>query len=277
MMSEIKRFTILTAVITAFLINCAAAASTSEDSAVQAEGDTPVIAPKAEQLLRDMGDYLKAVDQFSFHAEITYDHLLPTEQKVQFSASGNVEVRRPDRIHAEVEGDLDTKRFWYDGKTITLLNVNERVYASEPVPSQIDAALDHVMEKFGFSPPLADLVYSDPYASFIPNVEFGFYVGLHNVEETRCHHLAFVEKYIDWQIWIEDGKELVPRKLLITYKTLPGGPQYTAVLSDWDLSARLPDRLFTADIPEGMGIDKIEFMMQPKHPATRQKDQSDEK
>lgn len=64
------------------------------------------------------------------------------------------------------------------------------------------------------------------------NVLFGFSVGVTQVEGVRCHHFAFVEQDIDWQIWIEDGTQWVPRKLVITYKTLPGAPQSTAVLSD---------------------------------------------
>jgi hypothetical protein len=69
-----------------------------------------------------------------------------------------------------------------------------------------------------------------------------------------------VEKFIDWQIWIEDGKQLVPRKIVITYKTMPGSPQFTAVLSEWDLKTRLPESIFTADIPADQGITKIEFL-----------------
>jgi hypothetical protein len=119
--------------------------------------------------------------------------------------------------------------------------------------------MNHVMEKFNFSPPLADFVYQDPYSTLIKNVQFGFYVGLSNIEGVRCHHLAFVQKYIDWQIWIEDGKQMVPRKLVITYKTWPESPQYTAVLSEWNLNARLANALFDANLTTTSDVQKIEF------------------
>ena len=48
------------------------------------------------------------------------------------------------------------------------------VYATEVVPADIDSAMDHLMEKYGFSPPLVDLVYEDPYQILIENAEFGF-------------------------------------------------------------------------------------------------------
>ena len=129
-----------------------------------------------------------------------------------------------------------------------------------PVPAVIDDALDHLMEKYGFSPPLVDFIYQDPYNTLIENVEFGFYVGLHNVDGIRCHHLAFVQKNIDWQIWIEDGKQMVPRKLVITYHNEPESPQYIAVLSDWDLDARLSDTLFNNDLISTANLEKIEFL-----------------
>jgi hypothetical protein len=80
-------------------------------------------------------------------------------------------------------------------------------------------------------------------------VLFGFEVGATPIEGVRCRHLAFVERDIDWQIWIEEGTQWVPRKIVITYKTIPGAPQFSAVLSDWDFATRPPDALFTPQLP----------------------------
>jgi hypothetical protein len=218
---------------------------------------TAVIGPQADRFLRQMSDYLMASKQLSFHAEIAYDDLLPSGQKLQLGASHDVLVRRPDRTYAEFQGERGGKRFWYDGKTITLYDVTHDFYATEQAPSTIDGMLDHIMNVYGFSPPLSDLIYSDPYAVLTQNVQYGFYAGTVQVDGERCHHLAFQEKKIDWQIWIEDGTQCVPRKVVITYKTLPGAPQFTAVLSHWDLAAPAPDGMFTANLPPG--ADRIRF------------------
>jgi len=233
--------------------------SAEEPQKSEAE-DTPVIGPRTDKLLRAMGDYLKTAKQVSFHAEITFDEILPSGQKIQYSASDEIAVHRPDRVYAESQRDQGNMRFWYDGKNITLLNDGIGVYAKVPVPAIIDAAMDHLMEKYGFSPPLVDFIYQDPYNTLIENVEFGFYVGLHNVAGIRCHHMAFVQKNIDWQIWIEDGKQMVPRKLTITYKNEPESPQFTAVLSEWDLDARLPEALFNVNLASTANFEKIEFL-----------------
>jgi hypothetical protein len=65
-----------------------------------------------------------------------------------------------------------------------------------------------------------------------------------------CRHLAFVQKNADWQIWIEEGSPVVPRKIVITYKTLPGAPQYSAIFTGWDLKANLPEGEFTPVVPK---------------------------
>ncbi len=222
--------------------------------------EKPVIGSRTDKLLRAMGDYLKSSEQFSFHAEIIFDDLTSSGQKIQYAFTSDIAVHRPDRVYVERRTDLGGKRFWYDGKNMTLMDVTLGVYATVPVPGVIDAAMDHLMKKYGFSPPLVDFVYQDPYRTLIENVESGFYVGLHSVSGIRCHHLAFVQKDIDWQIWIEDGKQMVPRKFVITYKTLPESPQYSAVLSEWDLDAGLPDALFDIDLTSTEGFEKIEFM-----------------
>ena len=234
------------------------AAPAKENVQEQKEGSpAPVIGAQAERLLRQMSDYLKATQQFSFHANITFDDLLPSGQKLQLGASDDVLVRRPDRVYVEYQGEAGGKRFWYDGKTITLLDTGLNFYATEQAPPTIDAMLDHLLKVLGFSPPLSDLIYSDPYTVFTQNVQYGFYAGVTQVDGERCHHLAFQEKKIDWQIWIEDGTQWVPRKLLITYKTLPGAPQFTAVLSHWDLVTPAPDGIFTANLPPE--ADRISF------------------
>jgi hypothetical protein len=222
------------------------------------EPKAPVVAPEADRLVRDMGDYLKAAPQLSFHAEITYDDLLPTGQKLQLGATYQAAVRRPDRVFTEYVGDADARRLWFDGKTVTLYDPALDVYATEPAQGTIDSMVDHLTKQVGFAPPLSDFMTSDPAATLRKNALYGFVVGPSEIDGVNCQHLAFVQQDIDWQIWIEDGTRVLPRKLLITYKRLPGAPQFTAVLSDWDLATRPPDSLFVAQPPAS--ASRIEFL-----------------
>jgi hypothetical protein len=209
----------------------------------------PVVDPRADRLLRSMSDYLQAQKQFAVHADIEFDDVLPTGQKVQYAAAEDVVVRRPDRVYIEYEGDLGANRLWYDGKRLTVLDGPENVFATVSLPGKLDAALDRLLEKHGFVPPLSDLLYSKPYDVLRPRIQFGLYLGLHAVDGVRCHHLAFVDKSIDWQVWIEDGPKIVPRKIVISYTSVSGSPQFEAKLSDWDFATRPPDALFVPTLP----------------------------
>jgi hypothetical protein len=77
------------------------------------------------------------------------------------------------------------------------------------------------------------------------------------VNGRTCRTLAFVEKDIDWQIWIENGPQPTPCALVITYKREPSQPRFSAVFSNWDFTPRIDDAVFTPELPPG--TQKIPF------------------
>ena len=83
--------------------------------------------PLAGRLMKEMGDFLRSADEFSFHAEITYDELVPPDGKLQYSASGEFAARRPDTLYFEFSVDRGGRRLWYDGRTITVLDTAQNV------------------------------------------------------------------------------------------------------------------------------------------------------
>ncbi|MHC4106465.1 MAG: DUF2092 domain-containing protein [Planctomycetota bacterium] len=212
----------------------------------------------ADRLLREMGEYLASVDAFSFRADVTEDSVLATGQKIQLGGRTEVTVQRPGRLHAHFQGDERHTRSIIGGGLCTIHDVAANVYAVTEVPDNLGDAIDRIFQKYGFTVPIADLVYDDPFEVLMQNVDYGFLVGRHTVDGTLCHHLAFTQEVIDWQIWIEDGPRPVPRKLLITYKNEPGSPQYTARLSEWRFEPHLSKGYFEFDPPPG--ADRIEFL-----------------
>ena len=96
------------------------------------------------------------------------------------------------------------------------------------------------------------------YNILMENVNSGFYVGISIVDGVNCHHLAYRDDEVDWQIWIEDGDKPLPKKFVITTKWLTGAPQYTVSVKSWDLSPKLKDDMFTFVPPKD--AKKIEFV-----------------
>jgi hypothetical protein len=222
----------------------------------QPQQDQPVSA-QADRVLRTMAAYVGSANQFTFHADITFDHVLPSGQKLQFFANEEVAVQRPDRLYVEWDGDLGTRQFWYDGKSVTLYDPASPFYASASASGEFDGMLEMAVSKLNFSPPLADLLYRDPYKTMRQNVRYGFDLGQNFVEGRKCRTLAFVEQDVDWQIWIENGPQPTPCKLVITYKTQPSQPQFSAVFSDWDFTPRIAAQTFVPELPPG--VEKVPF------------------
>jgi hypothetical protein len=244
---------------------CAVLVSTPALGGGSAEG--PPIEPKADQLLQQMGEYLKSTKQYTFRADVSFDQVLESGQKLLYTARVEASKRRPDRLMGHFKGgDLHEKRFWYDGKSVTLLDEKLNSYATVEVPAEIDAALDHLATRYGFTAPISGLLLNDPYPRLIKNVQSGSYIGLQEIRGVKTHHLAFTQESIDWQIWIQDDeKRPVPWMVVITYKDVQGSPQYEARLTDWGFPVRMPDSQFTSVVPEN--AMKMEFLPLAERPT----------
>ncbi len=132
----------------------------------------PVVAAQADRLLKQMGAYLGSAEQFTFHADIAFDHVLPSGQKLQFSASEDVALQRPNRLYVEWSGDLGDRQFWYDGTSITLYDPALPFYATDAAPPDIDTMLDKLVPQVNFAPPLSDFLYREPYRSVRGNIQY---------------------------------------------------------------------------------------------------------
>src|SRR5258705_4441504 len=97
----------------------------------------PPIGPKADALLKQMGEQLAAAKRFTFETHSMVDQSLDNGQKVQIARNQKIAVRRPDGAAATVAGDIEDLRFGYDGKKVTLLNLRTNtVGAADPPPTR---------------------------------------------------------------------------------------------------------------------------------------------
>ena len=217
-------------------------------------GETQVVRnidPQAEAFLRNMSKTLDSAEAFSFEAEGIMDGVLDSGQIVQVSRRSKIAYVRPDKLHMTTDGDDVSRAAWFNGETLTLLIRPDNIYSTEEIAGSVENMLDTVMDEYGLTVPVADLLFSNSYEGFIASARTGQYVGLHEADGSKCHHLAFQADTIDWQIWIDAGEIPVPRKLVITYIEEEGRPQYTVRLSKWDLAAKLPPETFEFHPPKG--------------------------
>jgi len=206
---------------------------------------------RADAELKKMGAFLARLPHFALEAEETFDEIPDGQLRRQLTNVRRIAVERPSHLAADATGDTLNRAAWYDGHTVTVLDKEHNVYATMEAPATIDATFDQLQDEYGVVLPLSDLLSSDPYAVLIAGVTYGRYLGLHQAAGVACHHLAFSQDTIEWQIWIDAGEKPLPRKLVISYVQEPGEPQYSATIRRWNLESSVPEGLFTFEAPEG--------------------------
>jgi hypothetical protein len=230
--------------------NCASAAGQDQGSAVTGDQNT-AIDPEALAILKKATDYLTGLKQVRFTGYKEEDAVQESGQKLQFSSSFEVCLKRPDRLFITRTDDNGiAKRFCYDGKTATTYDEAEKVYGQIKVPDTIDVMLDYLETVMEAPRPLADLLYND-LSYLAERARAGSYVDISIFQNIPCDHLAFRGESLDWQFWIDRGEKPLIRKVVITYKALPGEPQLSARLEEWNVSPELSESLFHFSPPEG--------------------------
>ena len=92
-------------------------------------------------LLREMSEFLRKQQSLAFHSEVNFE-LYEDDQKLQFAGAVDVRIRRPNRLSIDYRDDLASRRVWYDGSKLTLLDPAQGVLASSDAPPVLDDALD---------------------------------------------------------------------------------------------------------------------------------------
>ena len=209
------------------------------------------IDPDAESILKSMSSYLGETKAFSVNADIDFEVVTRNGQKLQLSSFATVVLKRPAKFHFQRKGMIADAEFIFDGKTLTLHGKKRNVYAQIQVPGTIDDAIRAYELETGIPAPGADLLFADPYAILSSGVVSSSYLGTAYVNGVECHHLAFREDKVDWQLWVKVGDEPLPMKYVITTKWHTAAPQYEIRFRDWDTNPQINDKRFTFSAPEG--------------------------
>jgi hypothetical protein len=221
------------------------------------EPAAPAVDQNADRLLKAACKYLADAKTLTFKSEEWRDVVLSNGQKIQTTRIVAIEEKRPGSLHVEVSSPRRSHALWYENKSLTLLDRTTNFFGTVEAPETIDKTVDAIESHFGIEIPMADLLMSDPYASATAGMKSADYLGKVTVLGVSCHHLAFTGEMADWQIWIQAGAKPLIRKIVINQKTKTGSPQFTAILSDWDLQSPLSDDAFTFAPP--LGAFKIDF------------------
>lgn len=215
------------------------------------------IEPEADKILKQMSQYLSELKQFEITAQSTVETVMDSGQKIMLEHANTLTVKRPDKLFASRVGDIVEQNLYYDGKSLTLYAKQLGFYASVDAPDTLSNTLDYALTKFNLTTPGVDLIHTDSYKRLSNDLISAFYIGKSTINGIECHHLAFRNSEVDWQIWIQTGDKPLPIKYVINSRWITSSPSYSVIM-DWNIKPDISDAVFDFTPPKG--VEKIDLL-----------------
>jgi hypothetical protein len=228
---------------------------------------------EAKKLLKAMSDYLGGQKAMSFEYDANLQVVTNGGQKLGLASSGAVLLNRPDKVHTTRSGGFVDVESLFDGKTLTLLGKNVNKYTQVDIPGNVDHLIDELKDKHSLPLPAADLLMTNSYDELMQGVYDAKDLGSGVVDGAECDSLAFRKDDVDFQIWIAQGAQPYPCRLVITSTQVEGGPEYSLQIRGWKSGDRVmqPDFSFknstnaekidVADLKNSLGDMPENFVM----------------
>ena len=244
-----------TAAILAIAFSGSQAFTQTPQTLVELDG-APVAAPRgavdpaAVSALDAMTRYLGTLQAFEATTTSSLDEVLDSGQKIQLDGGGVYKVKRPNAFFIEVRSDRRQRQFFYNGAEFTMYAPRMSLYTQVAAPDTIREVVQAMEDNYEITFPLADLFYWGDTPEDVKTLTSAMRVGYAKIKGVDCDQYAFRQDRVDWQVWIQRGAQPLPRKLVITTRTDPAMPQFTAFI-DWNTTPQFDASTFDFKPPAG--------------------------
>jgi len=222
-----------------------------------------VVNNDSDQLLRQMSKTLAQAKKLSFKVDRKLDAAVIDGQKLPENAQIDFSVSRPRKFIVKSDSQGTVRTAYFDGQSLSIYDRTMNGYATESAPGTIDDVIDDIDEEFDFTPPLWVFFLSDPYGTLGPEIKTQDYKGKESIAGVECHHLSLSTSEADSEIWIGTA-DLLPHKLVATFKNREGKPKLQAEFSSWNLAATFDDNIFAFVPPKDARKVDVEEMARTK-------------
>jgi hypothetical protein len=203
---------------------------------------------RGREIVERMSGKLGSAPAFTVTTDEVRDEVKGNGTTQRVTLTRDTTVKRPDRLYTKVSGDRRTE-IWYDGKGITVVLHNDKVFGQARAPETLDRTLDAIHERYGMSTPFADYAYSSPAKALLSDSTTGGWVGRETVAGQPYDHLSFKDKGVDWQIWIPSTGDPLPRKAIVEFTDDKRLRKIEMTFRDWNLSPPITDDRFSPKVP----------------------------
>jgi hypothetical protein len=208
------------------------------------------IDPAALALARSVAAKLESAQTIRLTAVHHLDPRLGVGSRIE-DGPLTITVRRPNRFHVIQPAGAETREIAFDGRWLCLMHPQLKHHAIERLRGDsIEQFADRVDERFGFRPPVAELLSNDFTTQLFREVTSARVLGTERVGRTRCTRLHFRQLGMTGDLWVGVDDRL-PRRYLLTFTALKGHPTWDIRLSKWELNVPVDERLFSKRAPAG--------------------------
>jgi hypothetical protein len=212
----------------------------------------------ARQRYGVMREFLDSLPAYSLEVDRSFEEVQDDRgRKVFLAEVGKIQIARPNHVRSRFMCDRGDSELCYDGQAVHIFHALRNAWVELPLTGNLMNFVDVMAERFNVALPMADLLIAESRQLDFEGAERADYLGLHLVDNERCHHLAMIQAKVDWQLWIDAGEYPWPRKLVIVYKSDPGSPLSLAVFRNWIANPPYDEDTFRYAPPEG--AQKIEL------------------
>jgi len=205
----------------------------------------------ARSILKAMSDYVSGQQTIELTFDSDIEVITPELEKIQFTNSGSALLSRPNKLYAHRVGGYAEVELFFDGATVSINGRSVNGYAQLEAEGSIDDLIHALRAGHGVALPGADLLLSNSYEMLMADVLEAKHIGSGVIGGVECEHLALRNFDTDWQLWVEAGDRPIPRKMVITSKTINSAPQYTIRITSWKTDVEPGPDAFIFNPPEG--------------------------
>jgi peroxiredoxin len=227
---------------------------------------------KPEDVLKQMTDYLGKLPAYSCKLSASLDIKAPNDQEQHEITKMTARVERPNKLALIVTDGKMGLTLVSDGKKLTqFLPVLNR-YAISDAPATFaemaDVGVPLKSTILGAQTWVIPTGGEDYFKRLTSGVQSSKYVGQEKVGDATAHHLRFIEKHFDWDIWIRDGKEPVVEKVVVDmskeFADENATITYTVSFSDWNVAPKFAANDFAFKAPAT--AQQVDLIIEPEPP-----------
>lgn len=206
------------------------------------------IEPEAKALAKAVAAQLHSAQTLRLSAQHSLDPALGVGGKLD-AGPLDITLKRPNQLHVIQKAGDQTREFVFDGKTVCIMHPRLKHHAVESLKATtIEQFADQADARFGFRPPLAELLSADLAGQLFREVTSAKVMGTEWVGWTRCDRLHFEQQGMTGDLWV-GKKDRLPRRYLLTFIQLKGSPTWDIRMKKWELNGKVDAGLFSKRPP----------------------------